>query len=260
MEGSESGATWAPANSTEVTGFIAAGTDAITVRYLDPMGVNLTADMGTNTSMNIPVASVDGIETGDLMAVSDCASSDVFAVTGVSGNAVAHADESSEGLANTSGDLNRGYDEEAEIMRFIARRYFICDGDVPPSDPTQWTCDQDSDGDPDDDSSVYNPTLFVVENDQAPRPLVDGVENMQILYGEDTTADQVADVYVNASAVGSWDNVVSVRVALLLRTTNDNPNNDVDTRSYNLLGTVFNPPDDRRRRRIFSTTIQVRNI
>jgi type IV pilus assembly protein PilW len=91
-----------------------------------------------------------------------------------------------------------------------------------------------------------------------PVELASGVENVQILYGEDTDADGTANRYVTRADVGNLDNVVSLRFALLVRSTNEVAAS-TDTRTYNLLGTVFDPVDDRRLRRVFTATIALRN-
>jgi type IV pilus assembly protein PilW len=91
-----------------------------------------------------------------------------------------------------------------------------------------------------------------------PIELASGVENMQVLYGEDTDADGTANRYVTRTNVGNMDNVVSVRIALLLRSANEVATAP-DTRTYTLLGTAYNPVDDRRLRRFYTTTIALRN-
>jgi len=86
--------------------------------------------------------------------------------------------------------------------------------------------------------------------------LVEGVENLQILYGEDTTQVSLAtcpddgcsvDAYVTADEVANWNRVVSVRITLTMRTLEDN------------LATEEDAAGDRRIRRNFTTTIAVRN-
>lgn len=88
--------------------------------------------------------------------------------------------------------------------------------------------------------------------------LASDVENMQILYGEDTDLDATANRYLPASDVASFDNVVSVRIALLVRSTNQVAAS-LNTSTYNLLGAVFDPVDDRRVRRVYTATITLRN-
>lgn len=95
------------------------------------------------------------------------------------------------------------------------------------------------------------------------QPLVDGVENMQVLHGVDSDADGSANRYVTLGSVGSTDNVVSVRVALLLVSADDSLASTIDKRTYQVLDeTVYDaltPANDRRLRRLVSTTVRLRN-
>ena len=84
------------------------------------------------------------------------------------------------------------------------------------------------------------PALFQ-NNDE----LVEGIENMQILYGEDTNGDNTPDHYVAVGGVGDMERVVSVRVALTARTLDAN------------LDPAAN--DDGRLRHTFQSTITLRN-
>ena len=90
-------------------------------------------------------------------------------------------------------------------------------------------------------------------------PLVPGVENMQILYGEDTSGDLVADRYVSVASVANLDNVVSVRLALLFQTPTTQAGAVIDTRTYDMLGTAVGPFNDRRVRRLLVLTVNLRN-
>jgi len=87
--------------------------------------------------------------------------------------------------------------------------------------------------------------------------LVDGIEDMQVMYGEDFNTNAIASTYVTAANVTDWDNVVSVRIAILAA---GQPNSlDVaQPITYNLLGRTVNT-DDRTPRRVFTTTIPLRN-
>ena len=90
--------------------------------------------------------------------------------------------------------------------------------------------------------------------------MVEGVEDMQILYGEDTDADNVANRYVPSDEVGSMENVVSVRISLLLRSVQNNLLTDPTQVTYN--GANFPnplPATDRYLRKVFNATISVRN-
>lgn len=90
------------------------------------------------------------------------------------------------------------------------------------------------------------------------QPLIDNVEDMQILYGIDRSGDQAANRYVNATGVDNdWNNVVSVRVCLLVRSVEDNLLNE--KLSYQDCNGSSKTPTDRFVRRIFISTINLRN-
>ncbi|HEX2830875.1 MAG TPA: PilW family protein [Burkholderiales bacterium] len=95
------------------------------------------------------------------------------------------------------------------------------------------------------------------------RALVNDVENMQILYGEDTNGDLVnADRYVSASEVTNMDAVVSVRIALLFRTANIAVRSSADPTQYQLHAVklpAFSGTDATRIRRTMSFTVALRN-
>jgi type IV pilus assembly protein PilW len=88
--------------------------------------------------------------------------------------------------------------------------------------------------------------------------IVPDVENMKVLYGEDTDGDLTIDRYVTFGNVTNVNNVINVRVALLFRTANLT-NVVQDTKTYNLNGTIVGPFNDLRMRRILTSTINLRN-
>lgn len=74
--------------------------------------------------------------------------------------------------------------------------------------------------------------------------MVEGIEDMQILYGADTDANGTADYYVAAGTVGlDMSQVVSIRISLTARTIDEN----------------LTTTGDGRLRRNFTSTIAVRN-
>ncbi len=92
--------------------------------------------------------------------------------------------------------------------------------------------------------------------------VVSGIESLQIQYGLDLDGDGVPNQFVKASDVapspGDWSDVVSVRVAALLR-SDEEVTNDPDTQVYQVLDQTFGPAGDRRIRKLFTTTIALRN-
>jgi type IV pilus assembly protein PilW len=63
--------------------------------------------------------------------------------------------------------------------------------------------------------------------------VVEGVEGMRVLYGEDTDEDLVAERFVPAASVGNWNDVVAAKVHVLVRTSRPDPTY-ADTKTYQL--------------------------
>lgn len=94
----------------------------------------------------------------------------------------------------------------------------------------------------------------------AAQPLVNGVESMQILYGENTDGDpRSANRYVGPDEA-DLNNVVSIRIALRFH-SREHVRQGIDNNQYALLDSdPFDPVDgDRRMRREVTTTISLRN-
>jgi type IV pilus assembly protein PilW len=92
-----------------------------------------------------------------------------------------------------------------------------------------------------------------------PQPLAEGVENLQILYGEDLVNNPPlrASRYLPAGSAGlNMGRVVSVRITLVVHTPDDFLVEEAEP--YTLNGTTVTPADHRQRH-VFSSTIILRN-
>ena len=117
-------------------------------------------------------------------------------------------------------------------------------------------------------SIAQNPTTLrnglFCSNGGAAQELVPDVENMQILFGEDTNADLTADHYVALPGIANPSNIVSVRIALLFQTPSAVSKALADDTKYMLdpvtvPNVELGPFNDRRIRRMVTTTINLRN-
>jgi type IV pilus assembly protein PilW len=91
-------------------------------------------------------------------------------------------------------------------------------------------------------------------------PLIEGVENMQILYGYDTdeTGRGTPEFYGVRGQVTSMARVVSIRVSLLLYST-EQPVPSVLDAPASIVFNNENTVSDRRIRRVFTSTFTLRN-
>lgn len=232
------------ANNDENGNSIWDGTDSITLRGALGNGVNLTA-LGAGKTEDFIVNAGSSLSQNDLVVISNCTSGDIFQVTNNvdGGVSVAHGNGNVGQLGNRStslgyapaapgADLDENvYGSEAQIYKLKFATYRI----------------QNNAGDP---------VLFRSMNGAAFQGLIDGIENMQILYGEDTDADGSPNYYVDADSISDMNQVTAIRISLLVRSIEDNLT--LQPRSYSYLG-VNITPTDRRLRRVFTTTINLRN-
>ena len=77
------------------------------------------------------------------------------------------------------------------------------------------------------------PALFRAEFGNAVE-LVEGIEQMQILYGIDTDDDQYPNRYLSSTDVGAdFEDVVSIRLMLLVRSSDDEVTEDNQSYTFN---------------------------
>lgn len=217
------------------------GTDVLTIRRASPIAAKLTGNLGNANAQIDLTANPANIQKGDVLFITDCVDADIFEVTStVNGTPpinIAHASP------NTSNRLSKPYQDDALVMSFLSDTFFI--GDTGRVNPL---------GNP--IFALYTRTM--AGGSLVNRPLLDGVEDMQVLYGEDTDSDGAADTYVDAGAVADFANVISVRLTLLINSV-DAALTAPDTDTYTLLGQTVDPPDTRQLRKTFTLTATVRN-
>lgn len=237
-------ATWSPA--------LAAGTlnpapiadsDVLVVRTLERDGLTLRMDLDNAGVTSSPrVTSTADVPVGTIMLVTDCEGSTVFQVTGYAAGTPATISHAAGGSnpGNSTDDLGRRYLAGSRITPLQTFIYYVGN-----------------------DPATGEPALFRQTGGTQPADLlIEGVQALQIAYAEDTNGDRIADVHRAADAVGNWDRVLSVSLAMLIQSAEQGT--DIDTKTYQLLpaavgGRLVNPVDDRRMRMVFTTSIALRN-
>lgn len=98
------------------------------------------------------------------------------------------------------------------------------------------------------------------------QPLVDGIDNMQILYGIDSTEDDrnlsQVNRFVDASSVSAadWNSIRAVRLALLASSGTQNGAAEDKMRSYALLDAPQIDITDKHVRQVYTATINITNV
>jgi type IV pilus assembly protein PilW len=218
----------------------AANSDSIQVTSALGSGANLTAEM-TSETVAVQVAGTSVIKKNSVVVISNCEDGDLFYVTKITdisgaGNFADCAAAGSScllqhalGANNQYASLSKRYLTDATVFSLQSRVYSIAV-----------------------EAGKEN-SLQVGAN-----KLVESVENMQILYGEDgVDSDLVADYYVPLDDVVAISNVVSLKISLLIRSRDDNLS--VNAMQYDFSGGANLTSPDKRLRKVFTTTIALRN-
>ena len=242
----QSGSTWLPAAPTGLTNISTGavnGSDALVLRVpmLTSTGatLRLTDKMGLQTgTMQIaalPSGASQALHINDVVMLADCHARAVFQITAYD-PATGVIDHAATGTApgNATNDLGHAFEANSQIVPVRTVAYYV-------------------------GTAGGRTSLWRVAGTTA-EELIEGVERMELRFGVDTNGDRIADTYTTANSVGgaNWGNVISVSVALLVRSP-DQYGTERDTRTYTLLDKTFTAPGDRYVRQVFVTTATLRN-
>lgn len=207
--------------------------DSIFVAMIDPNPTTLTAPMA-NTSDALNVGGSTALAKGDVILVNDCHHADIVQITnndaGTTGR-LEHLPTAGSRPFNISGVLSHAYQTGANVFK-VRRISFRIEVD---ETGESW--------------------LVREENGIAER-MAAGIEDMQIIFGEDINADQSADRYSSAVGISKASAVVSVRLQLLLRSDNGVTMSSPTTFQFNGEARTYN---DKRLRKTFTSTVSIRN-
>lgn len=215
-----------------------ANSDTLTLRGGFNSGIGVEAPYGPLPSAQIKIPKGNGLNQFDIVMISDCTTADIFQISNaqpstsgelVHNTGVGEPGNYNPGNCSAGGAaqcLSKVYDGDATVYRVQELTYSIAAG------------------------ASGQPALF--RNGQE---LVDGIEDFQVLYGEDIDGSGSANRYVNADEVADMNSVVSIRFALVARSYE---NNVASNQTYDVLGTAINAADNRLRQ-VYTSTIGVRN-
>ncbi len=220
--------------------------DTLIMRGAYDAGIFVEAPFGPQASANIKVTAGNGLEEGEIVLVADCTQADIFQITNANpstSGTVVH----NTGAAQQPGNNNVSNPGCPGANAHCLSKVFLGDAAIYKLASITYAIQNGAGG---------RPSLFRSFNG-VNSELVEGIENMQILYGEDTNGDNTPDYYVPANDAGlTMDNVVSVRISLLVSSPDDGLTSQAIPFTYN---GATNTPADNRLRRVITSTVAVRN-
>lgn len=255
---------WTPNLPADLVGLGALpGSDVIVLRYFSPEGVPVTNLVpGATATISFDPTRADVLRTGGvanpgLFAIADCLNATVFQAGSTSNLNAGTVVVGSGGLNASSFATERYLPGQSSLYRAESAAYYIAN------------------------NPAGNPALFRTRFTSVPggawttqtEELVEGIENMQLLYGQDrqTNAALPPSGYIdnfatanNLVLVGTadetWRRVGMVKVGLLARS----PDRAAATQAIaagalSADGVTFTAPNDARFRTVYESSIALRN-
>lgn len=209
------------------------------------------------TPPTITAESAVGIQVNDFLILSDCEQADFVQACAVT----ADAGPATTSTISLSTACNPGNNvgarissmasgaNPAEVMLLQGTMFYVGKrGDTATNTP-----------------ALFQRRLSATATAGVAEELIEGVESMQILYGVNLDQDvrNTVDSYLPADQVPDWNDVISVRISLLMQAIEDGivP----APQQYTFDGVTYGPagagalPADNRVRRVFTNTISLRN-
>jgi len=217
------------------------GSDSITLRGAEPGNLSVQPPY-SSTSANIKVSEPHDLEGGDIIMISNCRGADILQISNINASNGTLGHNTGAGIEpgnynpdNCKGGnahcLSQTYGADASVFRFRSVSYSIAIGQS--GEPALWRSDNGVNAE-----------------------LIEGIEQMQVLYGVDTTDDDHPNQYMISTNVVDWNDVMSIRLMLLVRSVADSVVEAPQTLNYN---GVTATAADYRLRQVFTTTIALRN-
>ena len=210
-------------------------------------GLALQPPYGPLTSSGLTIAPDNGLAQGDIVFVADCSSADIFQISNADPDttgSVLHL----TGATTDPGNVNVIDPTCAGPNAHCLSKIYGADASVFAAQQVTYSIATGSEN---------QPALF--RNGQE---FLDGVEDFQVLYGEDTDppgtpGSGIANYYVPADQVSDMTQVISIRFAIVTRSYDDNLTGGA-TQNYTVLGANRNA-NDTRLRQVYTSTVTVRN-
>lgn len=234
--------TWSPTLDVAISGASPApqaSSDILTVRGSVGGAVAVGTPYMGNTSADIKANNAGSLKQGQIIFICDGSAASIFQITNANptSGSVVHNTGNAVSPGNATKNLGHSYGANSEMTILSTSTYYLAPA-----------------------LSGTGSALWRLTDSNAPVEVIDGVQDMQITYGVDSDADHTSNSYLKADAVNAltngWANVISVRMTVLLRSPEDNLAPNKTPYTYNATTTT---PTDLRVRRIFTSTVTLRN-
>jgi type IV pilus assembly protein PilW len=226
------------------------GTDVLTLRTMRHEDTEARLDLLLGATDDIVVNDPPGgmnLAIDDMAVIHDCEKATIFRVTSISTSAglstIGHDTGDTDDARNSFNTLalKNSFDTDAAVTSIESVTYFVAPG-----------LGQNAQGN--------TPLSLWRKNGlTAPIELVEGVEDLQILYGVSTDDDNTPNQYVVANAVSDWKDVTTIRITVVVNSVDDTGGTSPPTQTCAVQTCFTGETYDGLMRRAFTQTIKLRN-
>ncbi len=221
--------------------------DIVSVRVpADTAALGVVAAMTSTTAApQLRAASPDNpIVAGDIVLIANCKAASIFQVTEAAPattGVLSHAVGGTLVPGNSTDNLRHAYRSDSTVYRLQTRHYYVA-----PSLLRAGT------------NSLWRLAVPATAGSANPAEVANGVDRVLISYGVDTDPiqDQNVNLYLDASAITTWDRVLSARIQMVVATPDDNMARGNQT--YQFAGNAVTATD-RRVRTSLTEVVTLRN-
>lgn len=233
---------------------IVSGTDVITFRNLSQVEARLGVELLTeaaNPSVHIGIG-WNEFQKDHLVMIHDCEKATIFRVTDLSPDLAGSPSASEQDLA-IGHDMDDADVTRNSSLRLAATNNFNTDAAVSAIESHTYFI---APGSGINNAGMTPRSLWRKSGMQAPVEMVEGVEDLQILYGIDTDNDQAPNQYLPANLVSDWRQLTTLMVTVVV--------NSIDNTGGTTMPSTGCPQPagcvvDGLQRRTFTQTFQLRN-
>lgn len=228
------------------------GTDIVRIWSAGGTGATINS-ITPGAAMTVVNSGLTDIEDGDILLLSDCQRADwvqACNVQDIGGGASINSVLSAGCVPGNDVTSTLRTQVGGELVKLQGTMFYVGKrGDVSTNPP-----------------ALFRRRLSQTAGTGNAEELVEGIENFQILYGINADNDnkKTVDAYVAANQVGDWSRVISVRISVLVQSIEDGMLPAAQAYTFN--GVTYNGgggngalPADRRLRRVFTSTVTLRN-
>jgi len=227
------------------------GSDKLTLRGAKPGQSVFVANLVQPGDTDIIVSENNSFQVNDFILITNCQTANIIEATAVDTNAgittISHTTAGQTSTPGNSANLNDCSGFGANCLMNQKDEAYIANNSAAFSlQAVTYSIQVGASGEP---------ALFRSVNN-VDEELIEGIENFQVKFGEDTDGDGVPNQYLDSNNVANMLQVVSLRIWLVARSERDGILDD--NQVYTVMGQPVTAADNRFRQ-VFSTTIDLRN-